>query len=102
MTLKEKALQIAKREDFGVKDPKWICMKDWKNHIESNPAILYGKPVIRNTRIPVDLLLEKLSEGETPEDLLQAYPRLKLEDIFATLAFAADTIRNEIVHSLAS
>ena len=77
-------------------------MKDWRNHIESKPTILYGKPVIKNTRIPVDLLLEKLSEGEIIEDLLKAYPRLKKEDIFAALAFAAEMIKNEVVRPLAS
>ncbi|MCB9282634.1 MAG: DUF433 domain-containing protein [Lewinellaceae bacterium] len=77
-------------------------MKDWRNHIESKPTILYGKPVIKDTRIPVDLLLEKLSEGETIDDLLKAYPRLKKEDIFAALAFAAEMIKSEVVHPLAS
>ena len=77
-------------------------MKNWRNHIESNPAVMYGKPVIKNTRIPVDLLLEKLSEGETMEELLKAYPRLKKEDLFAALAFAAEKIKNEIVRPLAS
>jgi len=59
---------------------------DWKNHIETNPQILFGKPVIKGTRIPVDLILEKLSEGETPDGLLEAYPNLKIEDIYACLA----------------
>jgi uncharacterized protein (DUF433 family) len=77
-------------------------MKDWRNHIESKPTVLYGKPVIKNTRIPVDLLLEKLSEGESIDGLLKSYPRLTKEDIFAALAFAAEMIKNEIVHSLAS
>lgn len=77
-------------------------MKDWRKHIESKPTVLYGKPVIKNTRIPVDLLLEKLSEGESIDGLLKSYPRLKREDIFAALAFAAEMIKNEIVHSLAS
>ena len=77
-------------------------MKDWRQHIESKSTILYGKPVIKGTRIPVDLLLEKLSEGESFNDLLDAYPQLKKEDIFAVLAFAAEMVKNEIVHSLAS
>jgi len=77
-------------------------MKDWRNHIESKPTVLYGKPVIKDTRIPVDLLLEKLSEGETIDDLLTAYPRIKKEDIFAALAFAAEMIKSEVVHPLAS
>ncbi|MDX2282762.1 MAG: DUF433 domain-containing protein [Bacteroidia bacterium] len=77
-------------------------MKNWRNHIESHPDILYGKPVIRGTRIPVDLLLEKLSEGESADQLLEAYPRLTREGIFAALAFAADTIKSEVVWPLAS
>ena len=68
-------------------------MLDWSQHIESNPAILYGKPVIKNTRVPADLILEKLSAGETIDELLEAYPRVTREDIFAVLAFASDVIK---------
>jgi uncharacterized protein (DUF433 family) len=77
-------------------------MLNWRTHIESNPQIMYGKPVIKNTRIPVDLLLEKLAEGETTEGLLEAYPRLTKEDIYASLSFASEAIKNEIVYSIAS
>lgn len=63
--------------------------------IEINPEVMLGKPVIRGTRIPVALLLRKLSEGATEEDLLDAYPRLKKEDIRAAMAYAADAISNE-------
>lgn len=77
-------------------------MVDWRKHIESDPKKLYGKPVIKGTRIPVDLILEKLSEGETMEDLLEAYPRIKKESIFAVLAFAAFSVKNEVVYPLAS
>lgn len=44
--------------------------------IEINPQVMLGKPVIRGTRIPVELVLRKLSEGATEADLLHAYPRL--------------------------
>ena len=77
-------------------------MIDWRLHIESNPAVLYGKPVIKNTRVPADLILEKLSEGEAIDDLLEAYPRITRKDIFAVLAFAAESIKNEVVYSVAS
>ncbi len=60
-------------------------MKEWRDHIESRPDVMYGKPVIKNTRIPVDLILEKLSEGESFEGLLEAYPRINKEDILAAL-----------------
>jgi uncharacterized protein (DUF433 family) len=67
------------------------------NRIEINPDVMLGKPVIRGTRIPVELILRKLSEGATEVDLLDAYPRLANEDIKAALAFAADSIAHETV-----
>ena len=57
--------------------------------IEINPEIMGGKPVIRGTRIPVDLILRKLGAGETPDAIVADYPRLGLEDIRAALAYAA-------------
>jgi len=65
--------------------------------IEINPRVMLGKPVIRGTRIPVELILRKLSEGATEEDLLDAYPNLTREDIQAALAYAADVLANEEV-----
>ena len=67
------------------------------DRIEINPRIALGKPVIRGTRIPVELILRKLSEGATEDELLDAYPRLTRDDIRATLAFAADTLANETI-----
>lgn len=59
-----------------------------KSHIELNPNILFGKPVISKTRISVDLILEKLASGDTIEDILEAYPNISNNDIFACLQFA--------------
>lgn len=67
------------------------------NRIEINPNIMLGKPVIRGTRIPVELILRKLSEGITEEDLLDAYPRLRKADIRATLSYAANILAHETV-----
>jgi uncharacterized protein (DUF433 family) len=68
------------------------------DRIEINPRVMLGKPVIRGTRVPVELLLRKLSEGATQADLLEAYPRLTREDIHAAIRYAADTLaREEIV-----
>jgi uncharacterized protein (DUF433 family) len=69
-------------------------------YIVSDPAILYGKPAIRGTRIAVDLILEKLSAGVTIPQLLEAYPHLKEEQILACLAFAAEKIKNEVTYEL--
>lgn len=65
------------------------------NRIEINPEIMLGKPVIRGTRITVELLLRRLSEGATEESLLESYPHLTREDIKAAIAYAADTIAQE-------
>ncbi len=62
-------------------------MKNWNENIETNPNILYGKPVIKGTRIPVELLLEKMSNGQTFQDIIQNYPDLKEDDLFACLAY---------------
>ncbi len=60
--------------------------------IECNPAIMMGKPVIAGTRIPVELILEKLAAGETIEQLLEEYPRLTREAVQAALYFASQTL----------
>ena len=60
------------------------------DRIEINPKVMMGKPVIRGTRITVELILRKLAEGTTEEDLLDAYPRLTREDIEAAIGYAAD------------
>ena len=70
---------------------------EMQERIEINPAIMLGKPVIRGTRIPVELVIRKLGEGATEEDLLDAYPRLTREDIQAALVYAADTLAHETI-----
>ena len=72
----------------------------WKNYITADPQILFGKPVIKNTRIPVDLVLEKLSAGHSFESLLKAYPRLTKKAVQACLQFAADNAKHEKVLSV--
>jgi uncharacterized protein (DUF433 family) len=70
-----------------------------------NPKVMQGKPVIRGTRVPVELLLRKLGEGATVEDLLDAYPQLTRQDIQAALAYAAESISHEetvLVEALAT
>ena len=70
------------------------------DRVEIDPGVMQGKPVIRGTRIPVELLLRKLAEGAMTEDLLDAYPRLVADDIRAALDYAADTIAHETVLAL--
>jgi uncharacterized protein (DUF433 family) len=64
--------------------------------ISVDPAVMLGKPVIRGTRITVELILRKLSEGATIEYFRDAYPQLTSEDIRAATAYAADLIADEM------
>lgn len=68
---------------------------DYVNRIAINPSIMLGKPVIKGTRITVELILRKLSEGMMIEDLLSSHPHLSKEDIYAALTYASDLIANE-------
>ena len=63
------------------------------NLIQSDPAVMMGKPVVAGTRITVELILEKLAAGETAEQILEAHPRLTREAILAALAYTAETLR---------
>jgi len=59
---------------------------------------MMGKPVVRGTRITVELILDKLAAGETVEQILQAHPRLTREGVQAALAYAADTLRLDKIY----
>jgi uncharacterized protein (DUF433 family) len=72
------------------------------DRIEINPAVMMGKPVVRGTRITVELILRKLAEGTSEGDLLQDYPHLKLEDIRAAMAYGAASVAREEVVVLSS
>lgn len=63
--------------------------------IEVNPDIMFGKPVIKGTRITVQQILHKLAEGMKPEEVLEDHPHLTIEDIRAAQHFAADMLGNE-------
>lgn len=69
-----------------------------ENLIQIDPAIMMGKPVIRGTRITVEVILEELAAGGTEEQLLGAYPRLTREAIHAALAYAARALRADVVY----
>ena len=62
--------------------------------ITIHPDICNGRPVIAGTRIPVQTIMEFLGAGDSVEDVLQAYPSLKKEDIFACIQFAAKLMAN--------
>jgi uncharacterized protein (DUF433 family) len=63
--------------------------------IVTDPAIMMGKPVVEGTRITVESILERLSAGESMDDLLLAHPRLTREGIHAALGYAAKVLRDD-------
>ena len=68
----------------------------WHDFIEQKNDVLGGKPVIKNTRIAVDLILEKIGLGNTIDDLLEAYPRITRDEVLACITYGANLVRNEI------
>lgn len=73
-----------------------------ENLIESNPKIMFGKPVIKGTRITVELVLEKISNGETVDDILSSYPHLTREQVLACVDFARKSLSLETVYPVAT
>jgi uncharacterized protein (DUF433 family) len=69
-----------------------------RQYIVLDPTIMMGKPIIQGTRITVESLLDRFAAGETLDQMLEAHPRLTKEAIFAAFAFAADTLRSDIIY----
>ena len=69
--------------------------QSYKERITVDPDIMLGKPFIKGTRIKVELILRKLSEGMTFEDILIAYPHITKDDILAAISYSADVISKE-------
>lgn len=74
-----------------------LRMANRHTRISVKPEVMDGKPCIKGTRIPVDLILRYLGVGQTPEQILEAFPGLEVEDVRAAAAFAADVVADEAV-----
>jgi uncharacterized protein (DUF433 family) len=68
---------------------------NFQQTISRNPEIMNGKPIISGTRITVEVVLKKLSEGATINDLINMYPQLSTFDILACLEYASNIISND-------
>ena len=75
---------------------------DWRSRIVADPNVLVGKPVIKGTRISVELVMDLLAAGYTPEQIRQQYDHLALDDIHACLAYAREVIRSERMFAVKS
>ena len=67
----------------------------WKDHIEVNPSVLVGKPIIKGTRISVELILDRFADGWSMEDVLASYPHINREDVLEVLSFASELFKEE-------
>jgi hypothetical protein len=70
-------------------------MTELLKNIEINHAVMLGKPVIKGTRITVELILRKISGGYSFEDILEMYPQIQIKDILACVEYAASVISHE-------
>jgi len=68
---------------------------NWRDHISIDPQVMVGKPVIKGTRITVQLILELRGEGATEDDILASYPHLNREQIQAAYAYAAAALSSD-------
>jgi len=69
----------------------------WRDHIDRNPEVIGGKPKIRGTRIGVELILERLGDGWSVEQLIGAYPSIAAEQIHACQSYAAEMLATDEV-----
>jgi len=72
----------------------------WKDRITLDPKVMTGKPIVRGTRITVELILELLAQGWTQERVITNYPQIDADDILAALAYARDSLKMERVYPI--
>jgi uncharacterized protein (DUF433 family) len=69
---------------------------DWRAYIHTDPTILGGKPIIKGTRISVELILDRLANGWSELMLFESYPTLPKEALQAVYGFMLETIKDEV------
>ena len=73
---------------------------NWQDHIQADPEVLLGKPVLKGTRLSVDFILNLFAEGWDEKTILENYPQLSQRDLQAVFAFAAECMREESLYPL--
>lgn len=86
---------IRYRRAIGPAAEEVIPMAQWKERILVNPDILVGKPIIKSTRISVKLILDRVADGWSMDDILTAYTHVCRDDVLAALSFAAKLFKEE-------
>lgn len=92
------------RHVIGASQTPWTChilvLMTWQQRIGIDPKVLVGKPVIKGTRLAVELIIDLLGKGWTQEQILDSYPNLTAEDVRACLAYASEVLHAERVYPL--
>jgi uncharacterized protein (DUF433 family) len=78
------------------------CLVEWQDRISLDPKVLVGKPVIRGTRIAVELVVDLLAQGWSEEQIIDSYPGITKDDIRACLRYAAEVLKSERVYPLSA
>lgn len=83
---------------YGDPTIRYNVAMNWQQLIERNSKVMQGKPVIKGTRITVQLIMEMLAEGSSEADILKSFPHLRIDQIRAAIAYAAAALgADEIV-----
>jgi len=75
---------------------RYIRFMDWRERITSDKDVLLGKPVIKGTRISVELVLELLADGWSERQVLESYPHITGDDLKAVFAYLRDGVRHDL------
>jgi uncharacterized protein (DUF433 family) len=70
---------------------------DWRSRVTTDPAICHGQACIRGTRIPVSVVLDNLAVGLSPNQIVESYPSLTLDDVSAAIAYGAELARERVI-----
>jgi uncharacterized protein (DUF433 family) len=67
---------------------------NWRDRIVIESAVHHGEPCIKGTRVPVSVIVASIADGDTPQQIIDAWPQLTSDDIKAALKFAAEAVNN--------
>jgi len=73
---------------------------EWKDHIDIDPAVLVGKPVIKGTRIAVEFIMDLLAQGWSEQNIFENYPGITHEDVISCLRYTEQIIKTERIYAL--
>jgi uncharacterized protein (DUF433 family) len=74
-----------------------MIVMNWREHITVDPNVCHGKACVKGTRVLVSVILDNLAAGSRPEELIKSYPSVKVEDVRAVMAYAAEVARERVV-----